>query len=337
MVRITKGKLLPIAEVADEHWNIINPWVEAAERYSEYSLIHRIETRRDVHLNAGRAQQATFYMTLLEDDCLLLKQLILCTPENMDALIVQMTALHANLGLNPSSQYVDNFGYELLNEVFQYENWRSSKRSERLFEMLGIEICPYCNMLPVWADQERDLLLVSYDHFYDKSTYSYLCLSFYNLIPACQPCNQNYKHARPFAVDSHLHPYLDYYNQFNKFDHDYVDDDTPYTVEIDFAEDDVRSDNYNEDFGLLTRYNTNFAKRHAKFIYNTTQDYPKSVRQNLVSDWGVADEHEVEKKICQIRDIPFQSDEILNRSCGKLLRDFAFKGKIMSTENPLIR
>jgi len=336
MIKITHGKSDPIALVAKQHWDLINPYVLGANRYSLFSLIHRIETKRDEHVASGKKDRALFYSELLNNDYQLLKDIILCEPLQTKNIITKIEKLHKRYNLVSASSNQKNFGYELLNEVFQYKNWRESEKSFKLLNMLNIEICPYCNLLPVWTDEDRGLTVVSFDHFYDKSTYPYLCLSFYNLIPACQPCNENYKHARKFTIDSHLHPYLDYYNRCNTFDHNYVDDDTDYEIMIEFDKNDLKSQKYNTDFGLLVRYNKGFAKKHAKLIYNITQQYSHSAKNNLVINWGLVTLDEVEKRICKEQEIPFKEESILNEQFGKLRRDFAFKGNLITKTNALL-
>jgi|SRR5579872_6681688 len=336
MVKITQGQSDTIANIANKHWEAINPFVLAQNRYSVYSLISRIENKRSLHLAAGTNDRANFYNDLLNNDHELLKQIILCEPLQFEDLIIQIETLHQQYGLISSSSQETNFGYELLNDVFQYENWRNSLKSFELFELLDIQVCPYCNLDLVWQDQLRGLTIVSYDHFYDKSSYPYLCLSFYNLIPACRPCNENYKHALKFRIDSHFHPYLDYYNRMDTFNNNYTDDETEYEVTIEHSPTDLKSINYNTAFGLLNRYNLKNHKKHAKLVYNITQRYPPSAKAKLVTDWGVVNINQVEQKICAQEEIPFQENEILNQQFGKLRRDFALKGNLVSRANTLL-
>lgn len=336
MIKITKGSELSLADIAELHWDWINHYMGGEQRYSEYSLSARIERKISEHQAAGDHQRAAFYNDLLADDQALLKDIILCKPEDTEALIVKVSNLHRQYGLESASSKEVYFGHELLNDTFQYENWRNSKKSEKLFLALGIDICPYCNMQGVWRDEEEDLLVVTYDHYYDKSTYPYLCLSFYNLIPVCQPCNINYKHDTPFRLTTHLHPYVDNYNRLNTFDHNYVDGSKPYSVTIATCAGDERSAQYNRDLGIKQRCNLLMAKSHAKQLHSISQLYTESTRQQLVTNWGLIDRHEVERRICDNHDIPFQENEILNRQYGKLIRDFALKIGFFAADNPLL-
>jgi hypothetical protein len=337
MIKIIKGSEFLLEDIAEKHWDWINHYMDAEERYSEYSLTARINRKIAEHQAAGNVDRAAFYLDLLADDEALLKEIILCKPDDTEALIVKVDAMHRHYGLEPTSSDAANFGYELLNEVFQYENWRNSKKSENLFLALGIDICPYCNMQGVWFDRENDLLVVTYDHYYDKSTYPYLSLSFYNLIPACQPCNLTYKHATPFRVTTHLHPYLDNYNQINTFDHNYIDSAKPFDVNITTDALNNRSGDYNRDLGIRPRYNLNMAKLQLEVLLSIHNLYSESTREQLKTNWGLIDEHEVDSRICKEHKIPFQEADILNRQYGKLIRDFALKIGFFATDNPLLQ
>lgn len=56
-------------------------------------------------------------------------------------------------------------------------------------DMIGLTVCPYCNRNYVINEPHDKLATCQLDHFYDKSTYPFVALSFYNLIPTCGTCN----------------------------------------------------------------------------------------------------------------------------------------------------
>ena len=74
-----------------------------------------------------------------------------------------------------------------------FEKVRNSQRngkkmSVRMVNELGITVCPYCNRdyINTRADSNAGSQL---DHFYCRSSYPFLAVSLYNLIPACGVCN----------------------------------------------------------------------------------------------------------------------------------------------------
>lgn len=77
-------------------------------------------------------------------------------------------------------------------------------------KQLNVKTCPYCNMhYTLYANEKRvrsvqKLARFQFDHFFDKSRYPMLSMSFYNLIPSCGVCNQG-KSAGKLSLD--YHPY----------------------------------------------------------------------------------------------------------------------------------
>lgn len=56
-----------------------------------------------------------------------------------------------------------------------------------LVDILGETVCPYCNRM--YINRSNKHTICQFDHFFDKSTYPILAVSFYNLIPCCGTCN----------------------------------------------------------------------------------------------------------------------------------------------------
>jgi len=57
-------------------------------------------------------------------------------------------------------------------------------------EKLDLKTCPYCNRNYTFVvDEDSGKLRPEIDHFYPKSIYPFLAMSFYNLIPSCPICN----------------------------------------------------------------------------------------------------------------------------------------------------
>lgn len=98
---------------------------------------------------------------------------------------------------------------------FTSYHWGQDSRLERwdsaeLIRKSGIRYCPYCNAETVYVipkseeangeDDYRSAL----DHFLPRSTYPFLGLSIYNLIPSCTRCNTSYKQKRdPLSLLRH--------------------------------------------------------------------------------------------------------------------------------------
>ena len=93
--------------------------------------------------------------------------------------------------------------YKAIVEAMNYEHVRESKNGYlKYFEMLNIKTCAYCNASYIMnvRTKKRDKKgfqigeelkgRFELDHFFPKSKYPFLCISFFNLIPCCPCCNR---------------------------------------------------------------------------------------------------------------------------------------------------
>lgn len=102
--------------------------------------------------------------------------------------------------------------YEFLKIIFDYDTF--SKKSNNkycaydLAEKLDIPTCPYCNrMYTKTVVKPTKITRPAFDHWYSKSAFPLLALSFYNLIPSCNVCNSSVKGSDLFNLKTHFHPY----------------------------------------------------------------------------------------------------------------------------------
>ena len=89
-----------------------------------------------------------------------------------------------------------NYMVPILRSVFVklYEEFtKDDEVSYKYLQMLNIKTCPYCNRNYIFTiKRKRDNSFktrAELDHFYEKSHYPLLALSFYNLVPSCHTCN----------------------------------------------------------------------------------------------------------------------------------------------------
>jgi len=54
---------------------------------------------------------------------------------------------------------------------------------------IGLETCPYCNRSSIYTIGRNKMIKPEIDHFYPKSLYPILAISYFNLIPSCPTCN----------------------------------------------------------------------------------------------------------------------------------------------------
>lgn len=95
-------------------------------------------------------------------------------------------------------------------------NWNNYK----LTQNIGVNVCPYCNRS--WVNtiikgvRKEKVVNPQLDHFFSKELHPLLRLSFFNLIPSCEPCNARLKHRIEFD-DTYLHPYVEEYGNEAKY------------------------------------------------------------------------------------------------------------------------
>lgn len=125
-----------------------------------------------------------------------------------------------------------------ISKVFNYKKFRSSDVAVWLARELNFKACPYCNAQYILSYDKTEIptkwyslfvktptirsterALFEYDHFFPKSIYPYLGLSFYNLIPSCKPCN-NKKLNTDTNIKGFVHPYHRSFHDIFEYDCD---------------------------------------------------------------------------------------------------------------------
>lgn len=76
---------------------------------------------------------------------------------------------------------------------------------------LNISVCPYCNSQFIFVyektEGKKGRTRGNLDHFFDKSTYPFLALSIYNLVPSCKVCNSDFKGRKKVDLTNNYSPY----------------------------------------------------------------------------------------------------------------------------------
>ncbi|MDM1377226.1 HNH endonuclease domain-containing protein [Myroides marinus] len=143
------------------------------------------------------------------------------TPEELESLIKEyykngnQQKIYNN-SLNNKGGLTE-FGGVLL-DLFNYKSFRKSAKAVWLSDSLNIKSCVTCNTqytLKVNHIKNKRLLF-HLDHFFPKSVYPYLSLSYYNLIPCCASCNMS-KSNKVFQLNENIHPYLESFHDIAKF------------------------------------------------------------------------------------------------------------------------
>jgi hypothetical protein len=95
--------------------------------------------------------------------------------------------------------------------IFNYKEFikkGSGYNAYSLAENIRINACSYCNrQYTITVKNKKLLTRPQFDHFFPKSAYPILGLSFYNLIPCCTICNSTFKGDEEMSLEDFFHPY----------------------------------------------------------------------------------------------------------------------------------
>lgn len=110
-------------------------------------------------------------------------------------------------------------------KLFNYSGYRGNQLCIDAYKKIIVKNthCPYCNDFPIdivsitLPTKNKYVAQFDLDHFYAKSKYPILSISFYNLIPSCHPCNSQHKGSSEFTINTHINPFFESFNDIYKF------------------------------------------------------------------------------------------------------------------------
>ena len=142
-----------------------------------------------------------------------------------------------------------------------------------------LRVCPYCGLTIIEPSNRTKHQI---DHFFPKGKYPFLALSYYNLIPSCDKCNESPNKGRKDPIEQNAngkliqHPYA--FNgsivRFNlKLTGADIYDDNSYEVIVGFK-DKALFDGYNLFFDISSRYHVHNVE--AAPLYRSHLKFKKS-------------------------------------------------------------
>ena len=220
-------------------------------------------------------------------------------------------------------------------EIFYEKKWDDIEGYNRyvFVKEHKINTCPYCNrgyIFIVKSDSAIGKLRPEIDHFFPKSIYPYLAMSFYNLIPSCSICNHTKKSKDPY-LDNLLSPYEIDYSTF-KFTYNLKN--------LNFYQIKERKFNINLDsFDIqLNGLNIEYMNKYFKLdlLYEQHKDvvleilikrteYPKSYIENLKKDFKFTDDEIYRFLLCNYK----KNEDLHKRPLSKLTKDIAEELKLI--------
>jgi hypothetical protein len=123
-----------------------------------------------------------FLNKLIDDDNALLKKIITGNPVTLIAIVRWIKINYP--------QFLDSKDPDsiILNNIFVKHGYDAIDKF-KFVKDLKLETCPYCNRNYILVIKKNREVKNEIDHFYPKTLYPLLAVSFYNLIPSCEPCN----------------------------------------------------------------------------------------------------------------------------------------------------
>lgn len=211
-----------------------------------------------------------------------------------------------------------------IEEAFDYAGHRKKPDFMEHFKKLNIKSCPFCNNNYIYFYEEgakKFNTLATLEHYYPKSKYPHLSLSFYNLIPSCNTCNSKFKGSTAKHEGKILHPYFEDFNDKAKFSIsvDSLPVNKTIELEVNLKSNDERCNTSIERFQLDKIY-----KQHndiAKEIWNKAQVYNESQIEELYNSFyeklGYSKEDVENMIFCNY----LHKDDIHKRNHSKLTQD----------------
>lgn len=189
MIDIKRNRYLePIAEEwlsnVKKFFNTIRrPYIiQGAKRkyFNSYASKLRYECLSEIFNNTNDKKQRKVYVTVLYYWWKHIDNIILGSPDYLETLVTRWdNKKNGSIILQ-----------KILKDILtSYYDKISGEYGLDLVNKLNIKTCPYCNRQFIYTFKGQSYERPELDHFYSKAAYPLLCLSFYNLIPACHSCN----------------------------------------------------------------------------------------------------------------------------------------------------
>jgi len=149
-----------------------------------------------------------------------------------------------------------------MSKIIGFEEY---KNGVWLAKKLNIKVCPYCNRQYTFTINHNDVSTRhEFDHFYPKSVYPYLALSFYNLVPSCSTCNHIKR-----EIEIEINPYANQIENEFKFMLDTKDGQDINTVNWVLEKKNIEV--------TFTNQNDNIKHLALKELYNEHIDYIEEI------------------------------------------------------------
>jgi len=200
-----------------------------------------------------------------------------------------------------------------------------------LAQSLNVMVCPYCNRNYTFTIRSKNgSTRPQFDHFYDKATYPILALSFYNLIPSCPTCNASIKRRKEFSLMTHVHPYVEGFDEKAPFSLHVKDSSFYYNEEgfdLELGSKNAKAQKNIDDFALQEIY-----KNHKDIVLELIQKsymYNESYIDELMKNYEGILFRNREDLLRLITGGYVSYEDLHKRPLSKLIKDISKELKIL--------
>jgi len=229
-------------------------------------------------------------------------KLLLYTPKQQYKLISIISKKYPILEDRNSEEY-KAFRY-----IFIEKGYEQIDKKE-FYNQLDIKSCVYCNRNYIFNLNENGHIKGQIDHFYDKASYPYLAISFYNLIPSCAGCNK-VKGSYNTYENSSVSPYMR--EESKIFD---VEIDSIYNLKYKIQDDDLLKKLFIEEI-----YNDGHKDilndMYNKFYQEETKEHFELLKREF-QNLGIVDSEIYRYLTCGY----FDKEDFHKRTFSKLIKD----------------
>lgn len=142
--------------------------------------------RNSPHYRIGLSQKLLALLnSFLSPASTILRDLICISPSDLIQYVEDLNNFH------PTYITKTDNDYKILYNIFIDRVYDDSTTFNKydFINKIDINTCPYCNRNYIYSVNKRKNVKPEIDHFYPKTIYPILAVSYFNLIPSCEPCN----------------------------------------------------------------------------------------------------------------------------------------------------
>ena len=342
MIQVQDNAITDVNIIAARHYdNLVAPInADNITYHATSSLIGRIDSQSKNDNAANLADRVSFWNYFLDNDYHNLQRVIKGSPVVLKDIIGEINAQFGEGFLCNSANYeqaeLTEFG-RTVKRVFAYKTlYRDHAACEVNCREINLKFCPYCNEIAVpvivrtngLTGQQKDMALLQLDHFYPRSRFPFLSLSFFNLIPGCSICNGVLKGEKDFDIDSHFNPFHRRLDDVFRFAITNIKPNNLDEIQITYENKLPihSSDQAIRDFEILQRYEQSYKRPLYKLVRAINTHKPRyafQVKRQFpflfnFPDTGITD-------LIEHHNVPLLRREINEYSIGKLKRDICIQ------------